>query len=65
MSIGMILLLLFIAFIIYVYFYLKQKYGDIGNAFKSIGDSLNPIGSIKSGVTDTADKVGSGVKKIF
>jgi TM2 domain-containing membrane protein YozV len=65
MSIGLILFFLFIAFVIYVYFYLKQKFGNIGNAFKSIGDSLNPISSVKSGVTDTADKVGGGLKNLF
>jgi hypothetical protein len=36
-------LLLFIVFIIYLYFYLKKKYGDISLAFKSIGNSLNPV----------------------
>jgi TM2 domain-containing membrane protein YozV len=54
MSVGMILLLLFIALIIYLYFYLKKKYGDIGNAFKSIGNSLNPL-----------NVVGDKIKSIF
>ena len=65
----MILLLLFIALIIYLYFYLKQKYGNISSAFKSIGDSLNPVnaigGKVTSGVTDAADTVGGGVKRLF
>ena len=69
MSVGMVLFLLFIALIIYLYFYLKKKYGDISSAFQSIGNSLNPVniigGKVTSGVTDATDKVGDGVKNLF
>jgi hypothetical protein len=69
MSVGMILFLLFIALMIYLYFYLKKKYGDISSAFKNIGNSLNPVNligdKVTSGVTDVTDKVGDGVKNIF
>ena len=44
--IGMVIFLLFIALIIYIYFSLKEKYGDISTAFKSIGDSLNPVNAV-------------------
>jgi len=54
MGIGMILLFLFIVFIIYVYYYLKKTFGDISTAFKSIGDSLNPV-----------NMVGNKIKNIF
>jgi len=69
MSIGLIIFLLIIGFFIYVYFYLKKKYGDISSAFSSIGDSLNPVnligGKVTSGVTDSVDKVGGGIKSLF
>jgi TM2 domain-containing membrane protein YozV len=61
MGIGTFLLLLFIAFIIYVYFYLKQKYGDISSAFKSIGDSLNPVNT----VGDQVNSAGNKIKNLF
>ena len=54
MSVGMVIFLLFIALIIYIYFYLKKKYGDISSAFKSIGNSFNPVNAI-----------GDKVKNIF
>lgn len=57
MGLGTIIFLLIIFFIIYAYFYLKKKYGDINSAL----NSLNPINLLGNQVTSGVSNVGKSI----
>jgi hypothetical protein len=61
MGVGMVIFLLFIALIIYIYYYLKQKFGSITSAI----NSLNPINAVGNSINSAGNSIGDSVKSIF
>ena len=54
MGLGTVIFLLFIALVIYIYYYLKKKFGSISSGVNSVINSLNPV-----------NVIGDKVKSIF